>query len=117
VERALTLVANGVITVAIHKAAKLENKLVTIPRSKNESSGKESLYKAEFSDACWGNATNIYAGYASKMSASKVNAILNQAKEFVKPISYRKATQASDPMKVDEDEDRTMVDNTDTESD
>lgn len=113
-ERALRLVATGVITVAMHKAAKLKGKPVTILKTLNETTGRESSSKSDFSEAHWGKATKAYANSAANLSPAKINMILEEAKEFAKPIC-RRGSRAEDPIDVDGDDGRIMVDNSDTE--
>jgi hypothetical protein len=91
---------------------------VNLPKTFNRASGKETTRPTDFSDATWGKATRDYAQAASKLPDVKFHAIVNGAKEFMKPVRGRKATQVTDAMDVDEDNARAMlVDHSDVESD
>ncbi|KAI0284419.1 hypothetical protein BC826DRAFT_158259 [Russula brevipes] len=53
VERALSLVATGTLTVSMAYASK--GKMVTVPRTVNHSTGKVPMQQTGFSDAAWGH--------------------------------------------------------------
>ncbi|KAF8799192.1 hypothetical protein BYT27DRAFT_7318611, partial [Phlegmacium glaucopus] len=115
VERALTLVATGTLTVAMVRASK--GKTLTLPRNLNLSSGKESTCQTSFSDAAWGNATCGYAISAHSLTNIKFDAIIQEAQEFMKPTRTRnKTTEATDVIDVDEDDERALlIDNSDSD--
>jgi hypothetical protein len=97
----------------MHDASKLEGRPVALPRETNTLTGRESSRHTGFNDVSWGKATRIYAKYAGKLSATKISAILAEAREFAKPVVRRKFTQDSETINVDEDDGRIMVDNSD----
>jgi hypothetical protein len=113
VERALTLVATGTLTIAMARASK--GKTVTLPRTLNHSTGKESMRQTGFSDTAWGKATRGYAKSARSLANTKFEAIVKDAQKFMKPIRARN----KDPTEVinidddddDDDERACLVDN------
>jgi hypothetical protein len=108
VERALTLVATGTLTVEIHHAAK--GKAVTIPKMKNLGSGKDSMQPVGFNDAAWGVATQHYATNAGRLPDAKFKAIFDEAREFMKTVRGRKNTEGTEAVKTKNDNDtRVMV--------
>lgn len=113
-ERALTLIATGTLTVAMARASR--GKAVNLPRTLNLSTGKDSMRQTGFSDAAWGKATCSYAKSASSLTTAKFNAIIQDAQPFVNPKSTRahskteaKGLNISD----DEDERGCLVENSD----
>ena len=114
-ERALTLVATGTLTVEMARASKGKN--IPLPRTVNLSSGKESMRQTGFSDVAWGKATHGYATSARSLANVKFDAIIQAAKEFLKPIQSRnKTTEAMEIINIDDDDDDErahLVDNSD----
>jgi len=116
VERALRLVATGTLTINMVHAAK--GKTVNLPKTMNLATGKESMRQTGFSDVAWGKATRNYAKSSCSLSTAKFDVIIKEAKEFMKPIRGRKATQATEIIDVDKDDERAcLVDNSGDESD
>jgi hypothetical protein len=115
VERALTLVATGTLTIAIVRASK--GKSIPLPRTVNLSTGKESMRQTGFSDVAWGKATRGYAISARSLVNAKFHAIIQDAKEFIKPLRSRnKTTDATEIIDIDDDDDDErahLVDNSD----
>jgi hypothetical protein len=116
VERALTLVATGTLTVEMVRSSK--GKTIPLPRTVNRSTGKESTRLTGFSDVAWGKATRSYATSARSLANVKFDAIVKDAKEFLKPIRSRnKSTaEAMDVINIDDDDDDErahLVDNSD----
>jgi hypothetical protein len=116
VERALRLVATGILTINVVHAAK--GKTLNLPKTMNLATGKESTRQTGFSDASWGKATRDYAKSAAcSLSTAKFNAIIKEAKGFVKPVRGRKMTQ-TETIDVDEDDERAcLACNSDNEMD
>jgi hypothetical protein len=119
VERALTLVATGTLTIEMARTSK--GKTIPLPRTVNLSTGKESMRQTGFSDVAWGKTTRSYATRAKSLANAKFDAIIQDAKEFLKPIRSRnKSTaEATDIINIDDDDDDErmhLVDNTDDES-
>ena len=112
-ERALTLVATGTLTVAMAHGSK--GKAVALPQTLNVSSGKESMRQTGFSDAAWGKATRGYATSIQSLTNVKVDAIVKAAQAFAKPT--RAHNRASDPMEVIDVDVACLVDNSDSDSD
>jgi hypothetical protein len=114
VERALTLVATGTLTIDMVRTAK--GKTVSLPKTFNLSTGKESMHQTGFSDVTWGKVTRGYAKSAHGLKKVKFNAVVEEAQEFVKPTCGRgKSTQLTEV--IDEDDERAcLVDNSDSES-
>jgi hypothetical protein len=104
VERALTLVATKMLTVAMARASK--GKMVTLPRTLNLSTGKESIRQTGFSDTIWGKATHGYAKSARSLTNAKFEAIIKDAQEFMKPIcAHNKTTDPTEVIDIDDDDD------------
>ncbi len=113
-ERALTLVSTGILTISLARANK--SKAISFPRTVNSSTGRDSLRHCEFSDVTWGKATRSYAMSARSLTNVKFDAILQDAQEFTKPI--RAHTKTTDPVEIieiddDNDEQALLVDNSD----
>jgi hypothetical protein len=114
VERALTLVATGTLTIAMAQAAR--GKTVTLPRTLNLSTGKESMRQTGFSDTAWGKASRSYAKSARAFSKAKFDAVIEEARVFVKPTcAHNRTTDATEIIDVDEDERGCLVDNSDSD--
>jgi hypothetical protein len=112
VERALTLVATGTLTVAMARASK--GKSVTVPRTRNLSTGKDSMRQTGFSDATWGKVTRSYATSAHALDKAKFDAILQEAQVFMKPIQRSRNkmnTTNTTAISIDDDERACLVDN------
>jgi uncharacterized cupredoxin-like copper-binding protein len=116
-ERALTLVATSTLTVAMAHSSK--GKAVSLPRTLNLSTGKESTRQTGFSDASWGKATRGYATSISSLSKVKFEAIVKEAQVFAKPTrAHNRNSDPTDVIDVDVDDERAcLVDNSDSESD
>lgn len=108
----MTLVATRTLTVAMARASK--GKMVTLPRTLNLSTGKDSMHQTGFSDTAWGKATRCYATSARSLANTKFDAIIREAREFMKPIRSRgKTTEPTEIINVDDcdDERACLVDN------
>ena len=82
-ERALTLIATGTLTIVMAYASR--GKAVNLPQTLNFSTGKDSMHQTSFSNAAWGKATHSYAKSASSLTTAKFNAIIQDAQPFVNP--------------------------------
>lgn len=116
-ERALTLVATGTLTVAMARNSK--GKAVTLPRTLNLSTGKDSMRNTGFSDAAWGKATREYSTSIRSLTCIKFDAIVTAAKVFTKRTrAQNRTTDPTDVIDVDADNERAcLVDNSDSDSD
>ena len=113
-ERALTLVASGTLTIAMAQGAR--GKTITLPRTLNPSTGKESIRQTGFSDTAWGKATHSYAKSARALPKAKFDTIVEEARAYVKPTRARnRTTDATEIIDVDEDERACLVDNSDSD--
>src|ERR1700720_3412521 len=93
-------------------------KTISLPRTLNLSTGKESMRQTGFSDTAWGKATRGYAKSARALSKAKFAVIIEEAHMFVKPTRARnRTTDATEVIDVDEDERGCLIDNSDSESD
>jgi hypothetical protein len=102
VERALTLVATGTLTIPLVRASK--NKTIPLPRTINLSSGKESMRQTGFSENAWGEDTRSYIKSTSLLKTAKFNTIIREAREFMKPVRSRGSLSATtEPIVVDDD--------------
>ena len=115
-ERALTLVSTGTLTIEMAHASK--GKTIPLPHTMNFSSGKELTRQTGFSDVSWGKVTRAYTSSAGSLADRKFDAIIQDAKEFLKPIRSRnKTTNGMDIINVDEDKDDERAHLADNESD
>ena len=114
-ERALTLVATGTLTVAMARASK--GKAVTLPRTLNLSTGKESMRQTGFSDIAWGKATRGYATSIRSLTNIKFDAIVTAAQVFTKLTrAHNKTSDPTEVIDVDADNERAcLVNNSDSE--
>ncbi|KAF8222298.1 hypothetical protein L208DRAFT_1323430 [Tricholoma matsutake] len=104
VERGLTLIATGTLTVTMARASK--GKMVTLPWTLNLSSGKDSMRQTGFSEMAWGKATCCYATSACSLANTKFDAIIREAREFMKPIRSRgKTTEPTEVINIDDCDD------------
>lgn len=103
-ERALTLVSTGTLTVEMARASK--GKTMPLPRTVNHSTGKESARQTGFSDASWGKASRAYAKSARSLEVVKFDTIVKEATAFLKPVRSRnKTTNAIEVINIDDDGD------------
>ena len=73
-----------------------------------------------FSDVAWGKAMHGYAMSAQSLASIKFDAIIQDAKEFMKPIwSRNKTMDAMEIINIDDDDDEQahLVDNSDESDD
>ena len=108
----MTLVATRTLTVAMAHASK--GKMVTLPRTLNLSTGKDSMCQTGFSDMAWGKATRCYATSVRSLANTKFDAIIQEAREFMKPIQSRgKTTKPTEIINIDDcdDERACLIDN------
>ena len=98
-----------------------KGKTISLPRTINISTGKESMHQTGFSDVAWGKATRGYTVSARSLTNLKFDAIIQDAQEFTKPIcSHNKITDAMEIIDIDDDDDiewAHLVDNDSDESD
>ena len=115
-ERALTLVSSRTLTVEMAHASK--GKAIPLPHTMNLSTGKESMRQTGFSDISWGKVTRSYASSAKSLADRKFDAIIQDAKDFLKPIRSRnKTTNGMDIINIDDDDDDERAHLVDNESD
>jgi hypothetical protein len=94
VERALTLIATGTLTIEVARASK--GKTVILPRTLNYFTGKESHRQLGFNDAAWGKATRSYTTSASALMNVKFDDIVQAAQRFVNLKSTRARSKTTD---------------------
>jgi len=88
-----------------------KGKVVTLPRTVNPSTGKESMRQTGFSDAAWGKATRGYATSIRSFPNTKFDAIVTAAQVLMKPAT-RAQNRTSDPTEVidvDADDERACL--------
>lgn len=91
-----------------------KGKAVTLPRTINLSTGKESMRQTGFSDASWGKATRGYATSIRSLSNKKFDNIVKEAQAFIKPT--RAKTIPTEVIDVDVDSERAcLIDNSDSD--
>lgn len=100
-ERALTLVATGTLTISLIRASK--GKTIPLPKTINLSSGKESTRQTGFSDTAWGKETRSYAKSARSLPTAKFDIIIKEAREFMKPVRSR-GNVSTEPIVIDDDD-------------
>ncbi|KAH9027217.1 hypothetical protein EDB85DRAFT_1893035 [Lactarius pseudohatsudake] len=83
VERALTLIETGIVTTKTPRVAR--GKTLTLPKTLNYSTGKDSTRQMGFSDAIWGKATRNYTKSARSLTKAKFDVIIKEARVFMKP--------------------------------
>ena len=113
------LVAAGTLTVSLARAGR--GKTISLPRTFNLSTGKESMRQTGFSDVAWGKATRSYATSACSLTNSKFDAIVQAAQDFMKPVRARNKTAGTvETINIDDDDDDErahLVDNSESDSD
>jgi hypothetical protein len=75
VERALTLVATGTLTIEMTRGKRL-----TLPRTFNLATGRKR--STGFSDSTWGKASRRHARSASELSKEEFDAIVDDARDY-----------------------------------
>lgn len=113
-ERALTLVSTGTLTIEMARVAR--GKTVPLPRILNLSTGRESTRQTGFSDAAWGNTTRSYAKSAHALPRAKFEAIVKAAQVYMKPGRRNLSTGATESVVDDEDKRACFVTNSGSES-
>ena len=82
-----------------------KGKTVSLPKTFNLSTGKESMRQTGFSNVAWGKATRGYAKSTRALTKVKFNAIVEEALEFVKPTcGCGKSTQLTEVIDIDKDD-------------
>jgi hypothetical protein len=109
------LVSTGTLTVAMARGSK--GKAVTLPRTVNLSSGKESMRQTGFSDAAWGKVTRGYTTSIRSLANTKLDAIVSAAQLFMKPSrAHHRTSDPTEVIDVDADIERAcLVDNSDSD--
>jgi hypothetical protein len=87
-----------------------KGKTISLPRTFNLSTGKESMCYMGFNDTMWGKATHGYIKSVCLLSNIKFNAIVQAAQLFMMLKSDHVCNKASEVMEVisidDDDDDR-----------
>ena len=108
----MTLIATGTLTIDIARASK--GRAVTLPRTFNYYSGKESMRQTGFSDTSWGKATRAYAVSARGLTNKKFDNIVQEASKYIVIKSNRARKKATDAevieiIDVDDDDERACL--------
>jgi hypothetical protein len=107
------------LTIAIAQASK--GKTVTLPRTLNYFTGKESMRQTGFNDAAWGKATRAYTKSACSLTKVKLDEIIQGAQPFAILKSNRAHGKTTESMEIieidDEDERACLVDISDSDED
>ena len=117
-ERALALIASEKLTIAVAHASK--GKTVSLPRSFNQFSGKESRRQTGFSDSTWGKATRAYAKTARTLAKDKFDAIIQAAQPFVNPKPnrvHKTTTDTVEVIEIDDNDERACLHSDDDDDD
>jgi hypothetical protein len=80
VERALTLIADGTLTIDVARAS--NSKTVTLPSCVNPRTGRESKTETGFNLSTWGAITNDYTKSALALNKDKFDAIVQDAQLY-----------------------------------
>lgn len=110
------MISNGTLTKTVTQDDKSKRlKKLTIPRTLNRATGKESLCQAGFSDTSWGNKTREYAAWAGALTNVKFDRIVRATQPFMnlKLNQTGKTTEAVETINVD-NELACLVDNDDS---
>ena len=108
--------ATGTLTIAMARAAK--GKTVTLPRTMNYSTGKNSMRQTGFSDAAWGQVSRSYTKSAHGLDDEKFSSLIDDAQVFVKRTRARnRTTDGTEANDLEEDERACLVDYSGSESD
>ena len=87
-----------------------KGKAVTLPRTLNRSTGKESTHQTGFSDTAWGKATRGYATSVRLLTNTKFDAIVTAAQVFMKPTrAHNRASDATEIIDVDTDDEQACL--------
>jgi hypothetical protein len=113
VERALTLVSTGTLTIEMARVAR--GKTVPLPRTLNFSTGRESTRQTGFSDAAWGVTTRNYTKSAHALPRAKFEAIVKAAQVYMKPGRRNLSSGATESV-ADMDKRACFVTNSGSES-
>ncbi|KAF8227755.1 hypothetical protein L208DRAFT_1404998 [Tricholoma matsutake] len=81
VERALKLIASGIITIKMVKKAK--GRIPTLLKQINQATGKVSNQFMVFNEASWGKCCSSYVKLAKNLSASQFNEIITLSAEYM----------------------------------
>jgi hypothetical protein len=108
-------VATGTLTIAMTRAAK--GKTVTLPRTMNYSTGKNSMRQTGFSDAAWGKVSRSYTKSARGLDDEKFSSLVDDAQVFVKRTRARNRTTDDVEVNDEEDERACLIDYSGSESD
>lgn len=111
-ERALSLVAAGVLTVEMAKAARGK---MPLPKTFDLYTARESTRQTAFTNAAWGNASRNYAESAKGLPLAKFNAVIKEAQGHMKPGRTRKTTNVTDIINVDSMDERACIIASDSE--
>ena len=87
-----------------------KGKMVTLPRTKNLSTGKESMHQTGFSDASWGFASHAFAKSARRLNDDKFGCLMNDTQAFVKPThAWNRSANAATETNLEEDDERACL--------
>ena len=103
-ERALTLVSTGTLKISMVQGAGGRRKTVSLPRTLNPLTGKESMQLTGFSDTAWGRESRCYTKSARALSKARFDAIIKDAQAYVRPNRANKAVEAKDIINIDDDD-------------
>ena len=97
-ERALKLIIDGALTIAVASAS--NGKTVSIPSSLNHYSGKESKHVNSFNDTAWGKVTRQFTVSASNLEPSKFDRVVKAARQYILPKANRARKMTTGPVEV-----------------
>ena len=79
--------------------------MVTLPRTINYSTGKNSMHQTGFSDATWGNISCSYTQSACGLGDKKFSSIIDDAQVFMKrTCAHNMTTDGTEANNLEEDE-------------
>ena len=104
-ERALTLIASGTLTIKIARDSTQRGRTI-LPSHFNNHTGKMSKLKTGFNDSTWGDTTCDFAELASCLSKVKYDAIVQEAQPYVNVKQNRARKQRTEAVGVVENKNK-----------
>jgi len=104
------LITTGTLTIAVAHASK--GKTITLPRTLNYFTGKESMCQTSFNDAAWGKATHFYTTSAQLLTKVKFDEIIQGAQLFMNLKSnhaHNKMTEATKVIEINNDDEQACL--------
>ena len=98
----MTLIASGTLTIAVARSGNGKN--VTLPRTFNYFTGKETKRQTGFNDAAWGKTTRSYTTSARSLTKAKFHDIIEGAQPFINSKPRKKTAESSEVIEIVSDD-------------